>query len=114
MCRFESAEMSWRLHDCGVPAKLLMYSKDSHADFAIDWRPLQGDSSPAGPALVFVSMMLTLRGVRGLTSPAILQVMQRCCGTRRRISLPSCKARRTRLMQGTWPGSSARLDGAEC
>lgn len=28
-CRFESAEMYWMLHDCGVPAKHLVYNKAS-------------------------------------------------------------------------------------
>lgn len=41
LCRYESAEMFWRLHDCGVPTKHLLYPGLSHADFVIAWRPLQ-------------------------------------------------------------------------
>jgi hypothetical protein len=42
LCRYESAEMFWRLNDCGVPVKHLMYVKLSHADFVTGWRPLEG------------------------------------------------------------------------
>jgi hypothetical protein len=47
--RYESAEMFWRLHDCGVPAKHLLYTKLSHADFVTAWRPLrQGEGRQVG------------------------------------------------------------------
>ncbi|CAL8466146.1 g5682 [Coccomyxa elongata] len=42
---YESAEMFWRLYDCGVPAKHLVYSKLTHGDFVISWKPLQQMSS---------------------------------------------------------------------
>ncbi len=38
--RYESAEMFWRLRDCGVRAQHLVYCRESHADFATAWRPL--------------------------------------------------------------------------
>ena len=34
--------MLWRLRDCGVPARHLMYAKLSHADFVTAWHPLPG------------------------------------------------------------------------
>lgn len=37
---YESSEMYWRLQDCGVPVKHLVYDKGEHSDFVTDWRPL--------------------------------------------------------------------------
>lgn len=37
--RFESAEMFWMLHDCGVPSKHLVYNKVGHGDFVTGWSP---------------------------------------------------------------------------
>lgn len=37
--RFESAELFWMLHDCGVPAKHLVYNKITHGDFVTGWTP---------------------------------------------------------------------------
>lgn len=31
--------MYWRLHDCQVPAKHLLYKKLTHADFVTGWKP---------------------------------------------------------------------------
>eukprot|EP00887_Chlorella_sp_A99_P007116 scaffold2.g7116.t1 len=47
----ESAEMYWLLHDCGVPAKHLVYTRVSHGDFVTCWRPLpQLGAATAGTA----------------------------------------------------------------
>ncbi|BDA51015.1 probable isoprenylcysteine alpha-carbonyl methylesterase I at N-terminal half [Coccomyxa sp. Obi] len=43
---YESAEMFWRLYDCGVPVKHLVYPKLTHGDFVISWKPLQ--QTPSG------------------------------------------------------------------
>ncbi|EFN56733.1 hypothetical protein CHLNCDRAFT_144155 [Chlorella variabilis] len=37
---YESAEQFWLLHDCGVPAKHLVYNKVSHGDFVTGWAAL--------------------------------------------------------------------------
>lgn len=34
---YESAEMYWRLYDCGVPVRHLVYNKVGHGDFVIDY-----------------------------------------------------------------------------
>lgn len=36
---YESAEMFWMLHDCGVPVKHLVEPFAAHADYVISWRP---------------------------------------------------------------------------
>ena len=38
--------MFWRLYECGVPAKHLVYPKLTHGDFVISWKPLQ--QTPSG------------------------------------------------------------------
>lgn len=35
--RYESAEMYWRLYDCGVPVKSLVYNKVGHGDFVVNF-----------------------------------------------------------------------------
>ena len=48
--RFESAEMFWMLHDCGVPAKHLVYNKVTHGDFVTGWTPRrEGEVIPTSP-----------------------------------------------------------------
>lgn len=42
--------MYWLLHDCGVPAKHLVYTRTGHADFVVGWRPLAVLGSAAGAA----------------------------------------------------------------
>lgn len=37
---YESADMHWALHDCGVPSKCLIYNRTGHGDFVVEWRPL--------------------------------------------------------------------------
>ena len=39
LCRYESAELYWLLHDCGVPVKHLTYNKLTHGDFVTRWHP---------------------------------------------------------------------------
>ena len=39
---YESADMHWALHDCGVPSKVLLYRNHvGHGDFVVNWRPLR-------------------------------------------------------------------------
>lgn len=35
--RYESSELYWRLFDCGVPVKHLVYNKVGHGDFVTAW-----------------------------------------------------------------------------
>lgn len=37
---YESADMHWALHDCGIPSKALIYNRVGHGDFVVNWRPL--------------------------------------------------------------------------
>ena len=37
---YESADMHWALHDCGVPSKCLTYARVGHGDFVVNWQPL--------------------------------------------------------------------------
>lgn len=43
--------MFWRLYDCGVPANHLVYSKLTHGDFVVSWKPLQQMSSASSGAI---------------------------------------------------------------
>lgn len=36
----ESSEMFWALHDCGAPAKSLVYNSVQHGDFVTAWKPV--------------------------------------------------------------------------
>ncbi|KAL4442435.1 hypothetical protein ABPG77_005019 [Micractinium sp. CCAP 211/92] len=44
---FESAEMYWMLHDCGIPAKHLVYNKVGHVEFVTEWAALPRISGTA-------------------------------------------------------------------
>ena len=37
---YESADMHWALHDCGIPSKALIYNRVGHGDFVVNWKPL--------------------------------------------------------------------------
>ena len=50
LIRHESAEMYWRLADCGVPAEHLVYARASHSAFVTAWRPLPPRSPPGAPS----------------------------------------------------------------
>ena len=41
---FESAEFHWALHDADVPSRVLLYLKENHVGFVLDWRPKPGAS----------------------------------------------------------------------
>ena len=47
---WESAELYWLLHDCGVPAKHLVYHKVSHGDFVVGWHAAVQLGGTAGGA----------------------------------------------------------------
>jgi hypothetical protein len=37
---YESSDMHWALHDCGIPSKALIYNRVGHGNFVVNWRPL--------------------------------------------------------------------------